>query len=64
MIGALLLPQGSSRPAASGRRTVVETQVAKVEGIDKRIVYNASKAYVMQLRGAEEFRRCAMSSPQ
>jgi hypothetical protein len=30
--------------------------VAKVEGIEKRIVYNASKAYVMQLRSAEEDR--------
>ena len=40
---------------ASGRRFVVEMQVAKVKGIDKRIVYNASKAYVMQLRGAEEY---------
>jgi predicted transposase/invertase (TIGR01784 family) len=35
---------------ASGRRFVVEMQVAKVEGID-----NASKAYVMQLRSAEEY---------
>jgi predicted transposase/invertase (TIGR01784 family) len=40
---------------ASGRRFVVEMQVAKVEGLDKRIVYNASKAYVMQLRSAEEY---------
>ncbi len=40
---------------ASGRRFVVEMQVAKVKGIDKRIVYNASKAYVMQLRSAEEY---------
>ncbi|MFT3773451.1 MAG: Rpn family recombination-promoting nuclease/putative transposase [Minicystis sp.] len=40
---------------ASGRRFVVEMQVAKVEGIEKRIVYNASKAYVMQLRSAEEY---------
>ena len=39
----------------SGRRFVVEMQVAKVEGIEKRIVYNASKAYVMQLRSAEEY---------
>jgi predicted transposase/invertase (TIGR01784 family) len=40
---------------ASGRRFVVEMQVAKVEGIEKRIVYNASKAYVMQLRSADEY---------
>jgi predicted transposase/invertase (TIGR01784 family) len=40
---------------ASGRRFVVEMQVAKVEGVEKRIVYNASKAYVMQLRSAEDY---------
>jgi len=40
---------------ASGRRFVVEMQVAKVEGLEKRIVYNASKAYVMQLRSSEEY---------
>jgi predicted transposase/invertase (TIGR01784 family) len=40
---------------ATGRRFVVEMQVAKVEGLEKRIVYNASKAYVMQLRSAEEY---------
>jgi len=40
---------------ASGRRFVVEMQIAKVEGLEKRIVYNASKAYVMQLRSAAEY---------
>jgi predicted transposase/invertase (TIGR01784 family) len=40
---------------ASGRRFVVEMQVLKVEGFEKRVVYNASKAYVMQLRDAEEY---------
>jgi len=40
---------------ATGRRFVVEMQVLKVEGIEKRVVYNASKAYVMQLRDAEEY---------
>ena len=40
---------------ASGRRFVVEMQVLKVEGFEKRVVYNASKAYVMQLRNAEEY---------
>lgn len=40
---------------ATGRRFVVEVQVLKVEGFEKRVVYNASKAYVMQLRNAEEY---------
>jgi predicted transposase/invertase (TIGR01784 family) len=39
----------------SGRRFVVEMQVLKVEGFEKRVVYNASKAYVMQLRSGEEY---------
>jgi predicted transposase/invertase (TIGR01784 family) len=38
---------------ATGRRFVVEMQVLKVEGFEKRVVYNASKAYVMQLRNAD-----------
>ncbi|HEX3474178.1 MAG TPA: Rpn family recombination-promoting nuclease/putative transposase [Kofleriaceae bacterium] len=40
---------------AGGRRFVVEMQVLKVEGFEKRVVYNASKAYVMQLRSADEY---------
>jgi predicted transposase/invertase (TIGR01784 family) len=40
---------------AMGRRFVVEMQVLKVEGFEKRVVYNASKAYVMQLRAADEY---------
>ena len=40
---------------ATGRRFVVEMQVLKVEGFEKRVVYNASKAYVMQLHGADEY---------
>ena len=40
---------------ASGRRFVVEMQVLPVEGFEKRVVYNASKAYVMQLRNADEY---------
>jgi predicted transposase/invertase (TIGR01784 family) len=40
---------------ATGRRFVVEMQILKVEGFEKRVVYNASKAYVMQLRNAEEY---------
>jgi predicted transposase/invertase (TIGR01784 family) len=39
----------------SGRRFVVEMQVLKVEGFEKRVVYNTSKAYVMQLRNAGEY---------
>jgi predicted transposase/invertase (TIGR01784 family) len=39
---------------ATGRRFVVEMQVLKVEGFEKRVVYNASKPYVMQLRNADE----------
>jgi predicted transposase/invertase (TIGR01784 family) len=40
---------------AAGRRYVVEMQVLNVEGFEKRVVYNASKAYVMQLRQAEHY---------
>src|SRR5262245_18002561 len=40
---------------ATGRRFVVVMQVLKVEGFEKRVVYYASKAYVMQLRAAEEY---------
>jgi predicted transposase/invertase (TIGR01784 family) len=40
---------------ATGRRFVVEMQVLKVEAFEKRVVYNASKAYVMQLREADEY---------
>ena len=40
---------------ATGRRFVVEMQVLKVEGFEKRVVYNASKAYVMQLRNADAY---------
>jgi predicted transposase/invertase (TIGR01784 family) len=39
----------------SGRKFVVEMQVLKIEGFEKRVVYNASKAYVMQLRNAEDY---------
>ena len=42
---------------ASGRRFVVEMQVLPVEGFEKRVVYNASKAYVMQLRDGEDYPR-------
>jgi predicted transposase/invertase (TIGR01784 family) len=40
---------------AAGHRFVVEMQVLKVEGFEKRVVYNASKAYGMQLRNADEY---------
>ena len=40
---------------ATGHRFIVEMQVANVEGLEKRIVYNANKAYVMQLRSADEY---------
>jgi predicted transposase/invertase (TIGR01784 family) len=39
----------------TGRRFVVEMQVLNVEGFEKRVVYNASKAYVMQLRNAGDY---------
>ena len=42
---------------ASGRRFVVEMQVLPVEGFEKRVVYNASKAYVMQLHGGEDYHK-------
>lgn len=40
---------------ASGRHYVVEMQVLNVEGFEKRVVYNTSKAYVMQLRSSEDY---------
>lgn len=40
---------------ATGRRFVVEMQVLKVEGFEKRVVYNTSKAYVMQLQEADDY---------
>jgi predicted transposase/invertase (TIGR01784 family) len=40
---------------ATGRRFVVEMQVLNVEGFEKRVVYNASKAYVMQLQGTDGY---------
>ena len=39
----------------SGRRFVVEMQVLPVEGFEKRVVYNACKAYVLQLRAADDY---------
>src|SRR5580700_4172285 len=39
----------------SGRRFVVEMQVLPVEGFEKPVVYNASKAYVMQAGEGDEY---------
>jgi predicted transposase/invertase (TIGR01784 family) len=39
----------------NGRHYVVEMQVLNVEGFEKRVVYNTSKAYVMQLRTGEDY---------
>ena len=38
-----------------GRHYVAEMQVLNVEGFDKRVVYNTSKAYVTQLRTGEDY---------
>ena len=38
-----------------GRHYVVEMQVLNVEGFEKRVVYNTSKAYVTQLRAGENY---------
>jgi len=40
---------------AGGTRYVVEMQVLNVEGFEKRVVYNASKAYVNQLGAGSEY---------
>ncbi len=40
---------------ARGTRYVVEMQVLNIEGFEKRVVYNGSKAYVMQLRDSESY---------
>jgi len=39
----------------SGRHYVVEMQVLNVEGFEKRVVYNVSKAYSTQLRTGEDY---------
>ena len=41
----------------SGRRFVVEMQVLPVEGFEKRVVYNASKAYVMQAEEGDQYHK-------
>lgn len=40
---------------AAGHRFVVEMQVLKVEGFEKRVVYNGSKAYVAQLKNGDGY---------
>ena len=40
---------------STGRHYVVEMQVLNVEGFEKRVVYNTSKAYVTQLRTGEDY---------
>ena len=40
---------------ASGRTYVVEMQILKVEGFEKRVVYNSAKAYVAQLGKADGY---------
>jgi predicted transposase/invertase (TIGR01784 family) len=39
----------------SGKTVIVEMQVLNVEGFEKRILYNAAKAYSIQLNRAEEY---------
>jgi predicted transposase/invertase (TIGR01784 family) len=41
----------------SGRRFVVEMQVLPVEGFEKRVVYNASKAYVVQAGEGDQYHK-------
>jgi len=38
---------------------VVEMQLFNVKGFEERVVYNASKAFVMQLRSSEDYRHLA-----
>jgi predicted transposase/invertase (TIGR01784 family) len=40
---------------AGGARYVVEMQVLNVDGFEKRVVYNAAKAYVLQLRTGNDY---------
>ena len=40
---------------ALGRRFIVKMQLLLVEGFDKRVVYNASTSYAMQLRNADGY---------
>jgi predicted transposase/invertase (TIGR01784 family) len=39
-----------------GTRYVVEMQLFNVQGFEERVIYNASKAFTMQLRTAEDYR--------
>jgi predicted transposase/invertase (TIGR01784 family) len=42
-----------------GTEYVVEMQLFNVKGFEERVVYNASKAFVMQLRSSEDYRHLA-----
>jgi len=39
----------------AGRSYVVEMQILNVEAFEKRVVYNVSKAYVMQIHGGDQY---------
>ncbi|HMV85656.1 MAG TPA: Rpn family recombination-promoting nuclease/putative transposase [Blastocatellia bacterium] len=41
---------------ADGRRTIIEMQVLNVEGFEKRVLYNAAKAYSTQLLMGEAYK--------
>ncbi len=40
---------------SDGRRVIIEMQVLNIEGFEKRVLYNAAKAYSTQLMKAEQF---------
>ena len=40
---------------SNNRRVIVEMQVLNVQGLEKRVLYNAAKAYCSQLKKAEDF---------
>lgn len=40
---------------SNGSRVIIEMQVLNVEGFEKRVLYNAAKAYSMQLHKSEAF---------
>jgi predicted transposase/invertase (TIGR01784 family) len=40
---------------SNGKRVIIEMQVLNVEGFEKRILYNAAKAYSQQLQKAEAY---------
>ena len=42
---------------ATGETVIIEMQVLNVEGFEKRILYNAAKAYSIQLTSGQEYPR-------